>query len=349
MHIRNPALEKIGAIASPIMTWIRRWHKPGEFEMTTPFRDDIDYDTIISKCEENGVREAGVVRGYVIDTAENDALTISGPLLAGYAGQRLVWGTQTINGTPETVMKELVLRNMGEDADADRQFSGLTVEEDQSLSGSSIDYQNTDVMLDKELEQLSQDSGLGYDIVIGDGMVFRVLEGLDRTDGQSVNPRAVFTIERKNLISAEFEKDGNKQKNLIKIGNDLYTEVYGDATGYQRYESYVKASSVEKNEDGNENDEATQRALMQQQAAQKVVPMVLSFTCRIDPDGNLKYKEHYDLGDIVTCGVKRWGVTLDARITEVKEIYTVSGFGLEVTFGTGQLSIGENIRRIANG
>jgi len=345
LYIRNPDLSRVAAIKNPKLVWIRRWHKAGRFELTIPYRKDIGYDHIISKGA-----EAGVVRGIVVETTDKDGdvMEVTGPLLAGYAYQRLVWGTQTISDTPEAVMKGLVARNMCEGTG--REFVGLTVETAQGLAGEVMDYQATDAELGKELEQLAENSGLGFDIVLaGDGMMFRVLEGLDRTASQAVNPRAIFGIERNNLLSAEFEQNGEKYTNVAKISNDLYTEVHGTAAGYERYEIFVNPSQVEKDEDGNENTEAQQRALMQQQGAQKLTPITRSFIARIDPEANLKYKTHYDLGDIVTCQVKRWGVSVDMRITEIKEIYTGEGFGLEITFGTGQLSYSDNIRRITNG
>jgi len=314
-------------------------------EMTIPYDSVILYDTILSK----GI-VAAVVRDLVIETTEEegDVMTVKGPFLAGYIGQRIVWSTQTITGTPEYVMKELISRNMGASADSDRQFTGLSIEASQGLSGSSIDYQETDTELIDEIEQLSNDSELGFDIALdGAGMKFRVLEGIDRTSSQSVNPRAIFSIERRNLLSAEFEINGNKLTNVAKISNDLYTEIYGTAVGYERYETFVKPSSVDKDEDGNANSEATQRSLLLQQGEQKLSPITMCMTCAIDPYGNLKYKENYDLGDVCTCQVKRWGVSLDARITEIKEIYTIEGLGLEVTFGTGLLTYGQ-LRRSIN-
>lgn len=353
VSLRTPNFARYGAIINPSLTWTRRWHKPGAFVMSIPYKSGIAYDHLVSKGA-----ECGIVENIVISSASGkrgDTMELAGPLMAGYTTRRIVWGTQTITGTPEDVMKALVSKNMGADADADRQFDGLTVEADQSLSGDSLDYQNTDVKLEEELYSLSKDSGLGFDMILSydesgtaDGMTFRVLEGLDRTSSQSVNPRAIFSIERGNLLEAEFEQDGQKYTNVSKISNELYTEVFGTATGYQRKEVFVKPSNVEKDEDGNANNEATQRALLLQQGEQKLTPMTLSFTCKVNPNGNLKYKTHYDLGDVCTCKVDRWGVTMDARLTEVKEIYSKEGFGLECTFGTGQLTYGQ-LWRIANG
>lgn len=349
VSLRTPNFSRFGAIKNPKLTWTRRWHKPGAFVLNIPYREGIEYDQLVSKGIECGIVENIIINGEQDNGRDGDTIELAGPLLAGYATRRIVWGTQTITGTPETVMKALVTNNMGSGADAARKFTGLAVQASQGFSGDSLDYQNTDVKLVDELSELSENSGLGYDIVLnGVGMQFRVLQGLDRTASQSVNPRAIFSIERNNLMSAEFEIDGQKCTNVAKVSSDLYTEVFGTATGYTRREVFVKPTKLDKDEDGNANSEATQRALMLQQGEQKLTPMTMSFTCKVRPDGNLKYKTDYDLGDICTCGVKRWGVSLDARITEIKEIYDVEGFGLEITFGTGQLTYAQ-LWRIANG
>ena len=58
-----------------------------------------------------------------------------------------------------------------------------------------------------------------------------------------------------------------------------------------------------------------------------------SFEAEVNPYGNLKYKTHYDLGDIITVASKRWGLQIDARITEITEVYDASGMRLELTLG----------------
>ena len=349
VSLRTPEFLRFGAIKNPEMTWTRRWHKPGAFVLNIPYREGIEYDQLVSKGIECGIVENIVINSASDQGKDGDTMEIAGPLLAGYANRRIVWGTQSITGTPETVMKSLVSKNMGADADADRRFSGLTVQASQGFTGDSLDYQSTDTKLVDELSTLSENSGIGYDIVLdGVGMTFRALQGLNRVASQSANPRAAFSIEKNNLINAEFELDGQKHTNVAKVSSDLYTEVFGTATGYARREVFVKPTKLDKDEDGNANSEAAQRSLMLQQGEQKLTAMTLSFTCKIDPNANLKYKTNYDLGDICTCGVKRWGVSLDARITEVKEIYNVEGLGLEVTFGTGQLTYAQ-LWRIANG
>ena len=74
---------------------------------------------------------------------------------------------------------------------------------------------------------------------------------------------------------------------------------------------------------------------MQQQGKTALAnaPISESFTAEVNPYGNLKYKTHYDLGDIITVSSKRWGVQVDARITEITEVYGADGETLELTLG----------------
>lgn len=61
------------------------------------------------------------------------------------------------------------------------------------------------------------------------------------------------------------------------------------------------------------------------------------------------YEVDYDLGDIVTIQNKDWGVTLDARITEIKEIYEPDGFKLEATFGNSRPTLISKIKQELSG
>lgn len=61
------------------------------------------------------------------------------------------------------------------------------------------------------------------------------------------------------------------------------------------------------------------------------------------------YEEDWDLGDIVTIQNKDWGVTLDARITEIKEIYEPEGFQLEATFGNSRPTLTSKIKQELSG
>jgi len=45
------------------------------------------------------------------------------------------------------------------------------------------------------------------------------------------------------------------------------------------------------------------------------------------------YAKRFDVGDVVTIYSSRFGISQDARITEISESFTVSGLNINVTFG----------------
>lgn len=53
----------------------------------------------------------------------------------------------------------------------------------------------------------------------------------------------------------------------------------------------------------------------------------------------------YDMGDIVTVQNKEWGVSMNARVTEIKEIYEESGFSIEATFGNNRPTLIQKIKQ----
>lgn len=57
------------------------------------------------------------------------------------------------------------------------------------------------------------------------------------------------------------------------------------------------------------------------------------------------YEEDWDLGDIVTVQNNDWGITLDTRITEVKEIYEPSNYQVEATFGQSRPTLIDKIKQ----
>lgn len=57
------------------------------------------------------------------------------------------------------------------------------------------------------------------------------------------------------------------------------------------------------------------------------------------------YEVDYDLGDIVTIQNKEWGVTMNARITEIKEVYEASGFKIEAVFGNNRPTLIDKMKQ----
>ena len=334
-YIYSPDFKRMGAIEKiTTMRWTRRWHTAGAFELEMPY-DKTVFNEL--KCE-NLIRhenEAGIIEYVRLSTDESgENIVCGGRFLLGYAARRLVLGTVSIAAPAEPVMTQLVTDSM---TGGGRAFAGLTVAATQGR-GTAMDYQATNANLLAEIESISMLSGLGVTIdTDGSGMIFKVLQGVDRTAEQNTNPRAIFSAEFENVLAQEYDIDTGDSGTvaIVATDKDSIVETVGTATGRLRREIYVAASGLDKDENGNALNEAQKRALMQQQGKTALAnaPISESFTAEVNPYGNLKYKTHYDLGDIITVSSKRWGVQVDARITEITEVYGADGETLELTLG----------------
>ena len=72
----------------------------------------------------------------------------------------------------------------------------------------------------------------------------------------------------------------------------------------------------------------------------------INFTSVISTNSNLKFKEDFDLGDRITCKETKWGIQIDARITEVEETYQKGAEEIEATFGDSLPTLADQIRKV---
>ena len=73
---------------------------------------------------------------------------------------------------------------------------------------------------------------------------------------------------------------------------------------------------------------------------------IQTFNSKINLNSNLIYKEDFDLGDIVTCTSKKWGVTIDSRITEVEEVYESTGKQVNIVFGDNMPTLIDKLKEV---
>ena len=73
---------------------------------------------------------------------------------------------------------------------------------------------------------------------------------------------------------------------------------------------------------------------------------IQTFDSKINVTSNLVYKTDYDLGDIVTCTSKKWGITINSRITEIEDIYEEKGLSISATFGNNVPTLIDKIKQV---
>ena len=363
-------LDRIGLIEGySSMIWQRRYQEPGAFQLTMPFIP-ICKDLIAERLVVNG-NEAGIIENIGIDqdkkTGEN-VFVCSGRFLSGYLERRILLGVNSYTGTPEDAMRYLVTKNAA--TAGDREIEHLSVAKTGGTPG-SIAYVGQNTNLLAELQLIAEANGLGFAVDFSPaGFTFRVYTGLDRTAGQSVNPRAIFSKAFENVLKQSYDGSVKAVKNVAyvdaiytvtrtvtdrKTGTDVeitteypLSRTVGTATGRARREVYVDAGDVTKDDAGTTLSAAQRSAAMDDAGNAELIQATEAFTAEVDPYGNLKYKTDYDLGDVVTVDSRELGMRVNARITEIKEIYEGKGLGLELTLGYGIPSFAKTVRWLAN-
>lgn len=156
------------------------------------------------------------------------------------------------------------------------------------------------------------------------------------------------TVEKDDKGNVEYETKDETMPVSTKIGN---------SSGLDRYETFLDSNSSSEIDSGNKdssgNDVKTylsQSDFLSVLASDGTTELAQyveskSFDSKININSNVEYKTDFDLGDIVTCRSKKWGITIDARITEIQELYEEQGFQVNVIFGDAVPTLVDKIKR----
>lgn len=288
----------------------------------------------------------------------------------------------SINSNAETVMQHYVNNNIINPTDPGDKMDGFVLSANLNR-GINVHWQSRYKNLAEELTEISFLSGLGWNVGIdidNKQFVFEVLEGRDLTVNQSILPPAIFSPEFGTLRQLGYvESDLNYKNTAIIAGQGEGVErrivKIGDATGYDRYTVFFDARDISETVEETERPPHEIEADLINRGQQKLTEYeqeiflegqimtpvkkfetitnsnfitqfqpVETFT-RKERKGGLMYEEDYDLGDIVTLQNKEWGVTLDARITEIKEIYEPGNYRIDASFGSSRPTLIDKIKQ----
>lgn len=345
LKIFNKDLEFIGIIEGfTSLRWIRRYYKSGEFELhcllTTDTINFLKKDNIIYI----GNGEAGYIAERKLDLDSNgkESLVVKGFSLTQYLNRRINWGRLIITDTAENVMRKLVTNNAIHPTDLKRIIPHLALSEIKNLT-KRIDYQNSFGNVVECLESIAKSVEYGFNIYFDINqkkMIFETYEGVNRSINQSENPPCIFSREFENIYSQTYTDSNDNYRNTALIagaGEDdarKLTEI-SQGNGLDRYELFVDARDLS-DKDGEQDIPWNQyESLLIQRGNEKLAECteVTTFESKINVRGNLIYKSDFDLGDVVTCHDKKWGITIDTRITEIEEVYESNKVEINVTFG----------------
>lgn len=354
-NILNSKLEPLGDIDNSISSiWDKHYRDEGYVEIyaaATPrsvellkkghyiTRDDDPY----------------VARIYSIatDTTEDDGeVIVAAAKFAHYVlGRRIIWNTTSTEGNAEDVARSLIVDNCIAPTDKQgnrmeaRIIPEITLGEASGL---------TDRM---EAAQVSYENLLGYIMEIcatfhyglraimstdNSKIAIGFYTGTDRSYGQQKNPFVVFSQENDNLLGFSYKYDESTTANAALIGGegegiDRKLAQIGTASGLDRFEVFVDAKDVTSTVESSDGTQTTYTAaqynkLLEERGRLNMTPASESLDAAVDLTRSYKYRQDFDVGDIVTIYDQHTGVYVNVRLMSVLETDDASGYTLTPTF-----------------
>lgn len=323
------------------------------------------------------ITENWLIKGYALKSIVAQRITMPPPHTA-YDNK---------SGSTETVMKHYIYNNLVNPLDKNRQIPNLIIATDK-YRGDYTSYSSRFKNVAEEMTTLSLSSGLGWDVtldLVNKLWIFDIVEGKNLTVDQSINPPVIFSPQFESIKNMQYVQSELNYKNVAVVagqgeGVDRRIVEVGSFSGLNRHEIFIDARDIEEVDEDEQpiptseiirslTDRGQQQLneLIQEEylEAQLLTPITRTdyereysylstlqisenVTKKVKTLSAFNYQTDYDLGDISTVQNKDWGITLNARITEVKEIYETSGFGLEATFGNNRPTLIQKIKQELN-
>ena len=342
--------------------WIRRYSRVGEFRLLVPFtprhNELLQMNRLITKRDDP---EAGEIK--TIEKMKNsqgmEVLEVQGRMISSWLGKRLVLSQIFKTAPPQNIIKQIVTDNVTAPRNPARQIHNITHTDISAIERDNIDYQSEhmhNALI--AVEEIAKAENLGFNITADirqQKYSFNIYDGQNLTEGQTENPPIVFSTEFDNILEQYFTHCMERLRTTAYVeSQDHHTvEVGAGASGLDRSEVFVRANNISQTfrEDGREVtiSLAMLQSLLRQRGVQTLeyFTETLNFTSRVNQHANLIYKKDFDLGDIVTCMNRRWGVRVNVRINEIVEIYqNHANAELEVTFGESVPALADALRHL---
>ena len=348
IYVFDKNLNRIGLIDQySSLIWTRSTSTAGNFELT--LNVDSNSINLLQKeniiCKSNDLTECAFIEKRTIEENNEgvETLVITGRFIPFYFNRRIIWGIENINSTSETAMRKLVDSNCI-NVSSDRKIPLLKLGNFNNFQD-KVNYQVSYGNLHEELENISIGNDINFKIITdlnNKSHIFTTYKGIDRTVNQSVYPHCIFSADFDNVYEQSYTETNENYRNVALIGGEgegaerKLTSI-GNTKGLDRYELFVDARDIQPtNEDDSVIPHNEYIKLLIQRGNDKLSEMteVKTFESKVNvSNANLVYKSDFDLGDYVTCQNRRWGITIDVKITEIEEIYNEDGIEINVTFG----------------
>lgn len=342
INVLNENLEKIAVIDSfTSLMWCKRYNEIGaldlEIEASAETLSTFKKHYYITRDDDDTIFR---IEARELDTTDEgeDVLIIGAVDCKSILNQRIIWDQVNWGtGTTEDFIRYLVLYNVINVPFA-RKIMNFEMQPKKGFT-ETIEQQVTYDQLGDKITEVCKAYGYGWRILFFNNKFhFDLYKGVDHSIDQNENIRLIFSPEYENLVSSKYNEDVSDFKNVALVagegeGVERKKRTVGTATGLDRFELFVDASGISRNEGTEEEIDlpAYYEALINE-GKEKLAEhtSTRSFEGEVDSE-SYKYKTDYDIGDIVTVK-NQYGITTNARITEVIETWDDEGYTVEPKF-----------------
>ncbi len=368
LYIYDNALSLLGVIDEiASLLWTRRYWGCGEFKLLAPFTEPniklLHKGNLLMKKGDSEMAEIKYVsirkNAYGMEEIE-----VQGRFLTSWLDKRIVLLPILVTDTGQNILRRIVNENLVAPVNTARAIPQLSLEVNPpDLQSGSIYYQGEQYrscLL--ACETVAKSAKLGLRIttdIRARTHLFTVYKGRDRTGSQMENQPCVFSQEFDNIYEQEFTVSTENLRTVAYVGGeetalatDRVVVAVGSYAGHERNELFIGAGDIKRSyKEGTTTKTLTLAQYQQLLSArgQKDLEQyteTLSFESNVYVTGSLSYKTDFDVGDLVTCVDKRWGIKMDVRITEITESYQKGNTQITVTFGESLPSLYEKVNRL---
>ena len=381
LRVFDETVEPLGLIDEMAsLLWHVKYFDVGTFNLLAPITDNnkrlLTEGNIIVKHD--GKREVTDAAGgiwrraaqitYVHITKDENGLEqieAQGYMLSQWLNKRCISPQIVATATNQSIINTMVKNNCGSSASTKRRFQRFIMLAQETIAGSAVEYANeVYAKLGQEVKARAQAGKLGYDILINERSRqygFYLYKGKDLTAKNSEgNTPCIFSRDFDNVNEQEYTASIENCGNFIYIqgaaddsGSQPVTTVDGEgASGLELTEVFCDATDIARKYQSGETEVTiplnTYLQMLKTRAAAELenYGKIINFVSTINTNSNLKFKQDFDLGDRITCKETKWGIQIDARITEVTETYQKGAEEIEATFGDSLPTLVDQIRKV---
>lgn len=382
LRVFDETIEPLGLIDEMAsLLWHTKYFDVGTFNLLAPITDNnkrllIEGNIIVKhqrirkevKTADGGIWRRAAQITYVHITKDENGLEqieAQGYMLSQWLNKRCISPQIVATATNQSLINTMVKNNCGSSAGTKRQFPRFIMLAQETIAGSAVEYANeVYAKLGLEVKARAQAGKLGYDILINERSRqygFYLYKGKDLTAKNSEgNTPCIFSRDFDNVNEQEYTASIENCGNFIYIqgaadesGNQPVTTVDGaGAAGLDLIEVFCDATDIARKYQSGETEITiplnTYLQMLKTRAAAELenYGKIINFVSTINTNSNLKFKQDFDLGDRITCKETKWGIQIDARITEVTETYQKGAEEIEATFGDSLPTLVDQIRKV---